>query len=300
MRVIVTGANSYLGAYVCEALRDQEHDVVCVSRSPEIKKIAGYESLLLPSRPSEWYEFFYSIKGDALINLPAISSKFELNEEVCPDLISINITLPLVTAQALKAGQKDQNKNFPVVLAGSYWQNSNGNYNVPLNLYAASKSAVELLFEGVINEGFRYLVKSLRLGDVYGPLDPRPKFIYKIIKSFLLQDKLEASKGEQDIDLLYVEDAARAFAVALIDEAEVEPSVSRYSVSGGEIGQLREVEVLLSEITGKNPVISWGSVDPPGPINHRAVTFQPLPNWKPTTSKLSGLTKVVDSLSSRQ
>lgn len=57
-------------------------------------------------------------------------------------------------------------------------------------------------------------VITLKLFDTYGPDDPRPKLMNLIQRMAMDNQPLAMSPGEQQIDLVHVEDVVRAFMVA--------------------------------------------------------------------------------------
>jgi nucleoside-diphosphate-sugar epimerase len=99
------------------------------------------------------------------------------------------------------------------VNAGTYFEfDAAGNY-CPASLYAASKRAfADLLEEACLHRGIGGI--TLIIFDVYGPADWRGKLLPALIAASKTSTPVKMSPGEQLLDLVHVEDVARAFEIA--------------------------------------------------------------------------------------
>lgn len=176
---------------------------------------------------------------------------------------------------------------------GTSWQHYGGAEYSPVNLYAASKQAFEAVLRFYV-EARGLAVVSLKLFDNYGPSDPRKK-LFTLLQS--LEDAtepLDMSGGEQQLDLLYIDDVVDAFRIAaqrLLDPAAA--GHEQFAVSSGESISLREVVATYERVTGKSLRINWGG----RPYREREVLVPwgagvRLPGWSPRVSLEEGIQRV--------
>ena len=83
----------------------------------------------------------------------------------------------------------------------------------PLNLYAATKQAFSDLMAYYTDAGLLRAV-TLVLSDTYGPDDHRPKVLNLIRDAALKGETIALSDGEQDYDVVHIDDVVRAFRMA--------------------------------------------------------------------------------------
>ena len=97
------------------------------------------------------------------------------------------------------------------------WQYADSQEYRPFNLYAATKQASENILEHYSLRGLKIL--SLLLFDTYGNDDKRMK-LYNILKTAAkLQEGIDVTEGEQEIELINIDDICEGVKLAL-DELE--------------------------------------------------------------------------------
>lgn len=148
---------------------------------------------------------------------------------------------------------------FKLVNTGTAWQHFNQTQDYsPVCLYAATKQAFEMILTFYF-ESTPLKAITLKLGDTYGPSDPRKKLFYLLKQSALKGLPLEMSPGEQLIDLVHIDDVVNAFIVAAkrLLENQVDCHET-YSVTSQKMYKLKELVELYMTITGKQFSICWG------------------------------------------
>ena len=168
-----------------------------------------------------------------------------------------------------------------LVNTGTSWQHFENQSYSPVNLYAATKQAFEVLLEYYV-EARELRVITLKLFDTYGPNDPRPKLL-NLLKGLVNHDqRLAMTAGEQKIDMVHVEDVVRAFTIASdrLMQGKV-LGMESYAVSSGRHLHLRElVNMVETKLVYKLP-IDWGAK----PYRKREVMTpwrgKQLPGWFP-------------------
>jgi nucleoside-diphosphate-sugar epimerase len=299
-RIVVTGALCYLGQHLWRRLlNDNWHPIALVRTGSEQRAQAfgiPVEDLYsLPVNPRDWVNFLTDLASDAAIHLAAVNTNGTFVQE---DMLAIQLTnvyLPVCLSQALaRTLEKSTNRLAPLIIAGSHWQTVDGRPNCPLNYYAASKQAAEELLRPAEIRQAGVRVVALRLGDVYGPRDPRKKFL-NLVMTFLSQDKqLPASPGFQGLDLVHVDDVANAFMQALDVAQNITDELATFGVSSGRHLTLRDLVAQIDTLAMRSCRINWGA----RPYRPHEV-FMPnpgpsLPGWQPAIDLVDGLKQILE------
>lgn len=183
-----------------------------------------------------------------------------------------------------------------LVNTGSSWQHFRGPEYQPVNLYAATKQALEDIIRYYVDaHGLRCI--TLKLFDTYGPEDRRPKLLNLLLEAARTGEPLGLSPGEQIVDMTYVDDVVEAFLVAsrMVVEGRG-PACQAFAVSGGERVSLRDLVKIWEEVLGAPIPVTWGA----RPYREREVMVpascaEGLPGWRPRFSLRQGLSRVAQS-----
>lgn len=291
-KCIVTGATGYIGSHVVRHLLSQGWDVAIIAQ-PEFgyANIADIKSKLAvfeyDGLIESMIDFIDSRKADVVMHLAAAVITNPASQQVST-IIDANIRFGTELLEAMKCSTTRQ-----FISTGSYWQNYGGTaeYN-PVDLYAASKEAFEKIVKYYVEaHGFRHI--NLRLFDVYGEDDKRPK-LWNLLREIAGTDEsLDISAGEQLIDMVHVDDVARAYEAAfyhLKDNPEVHNEV--FGVYTGQMKPLKDIVSIYNSIIGKPMILNWGA----RPYKQREVMvpysgYKRLPNWAALVSVEGGLTE---------
>ncbi len=172
---------------------------------------------------------------------------------------------------------------------GSIWQHYEGAPYDPVNLYAATKQAfVDVLryYEAVA--GMRSM--TLELTDSYGPDDPRPKLVQLLLEAERTGATLPMTAGEQVIDLVHVDDIARAFEVAARLLVSTATRMPAYSIDSDRPLQVRELVTIFERVRRTKLSIEWGKLDYRPRETFTPMRLNPrLPGWAPQIALEVGL-----------
>lgn len=178
-----------------------------------------------------------------------------------------------------------------MVNTGTFWQNYNSSDYNPVDFYAATKEAFEKIIQYYV-DAHDFRVITLRLFDVYGEDDPRPKIWNQLKRCAQTGESIDLSPGEQLIDLVHVDDVAMAYKVAadLICNNTV-PKHEIYGVCSGCRMKLKEmVESYISKFDSPVNVV-WGV----RPYRKREMMTLPvydvLKGWRTAVSQEIGFNK---------
>lgn len=296
MKLLITGATGFIGSSLVDYLSGKkEYDLGVLvrepSKIPEDKNFSGVSVLVLKEDYRNLPELLKSFQPDAVIHLASLFLSSHDPEDV-DGLIESNI---LFGTKLLEAMSGAGVKHF--LNTGTNWETSGtGQDYKPVNLYAATKKAFEdilryyVLYHDMNAIGFK-------LFDSYGPFDPRKKLLRLLKQNLGSRDPIAFSGGEQDIDLIYIEDICRVYEKGLeyLISREAREYQDFYIGSGNPVSVREAVEV-FQEVYERPLNIDWGKRPyRPGEIMRItadvASTHETL-DWKPAVTLREGLKRV--------
>jgi nucleoside-diphosphate-sugar epimerase len=237
-RALLTGATGFLGARLARALDEAGWEVTALGRARGVGEMAD---TIRRARP------------DVTLHLAT-----EFRAEHTPDdiepMIAANVLFGTQLLESLRAVSPAR-----VVTVGTHWQHyDNAGYS-PVSLYAATKQAFDDIARYYTDvAGFQ--IVHLDVTDCYGPGDTRGKLLSLLCNAAREGWPLDLSPGEQQIDLLHVDDAVSALLIAaerLLDGA-AQPA-ERWAVRTGRSLTIREVVALFERVRGVTLDVRWGA-----------------------------------------
>jgi nucleoside-diphosphate-sugar epimerase len=259
MKILMTGGTGFLGRYTAWQLIEAGYEVYNLERD-------GANRAALESRPAgekvksvslspqfeNLSDIVKDLKPDVCLCVAAVA-RVKDNEAGIREMIATNILMPSLIARALM-----DLGSGGMVCCGTSWQTAGGDGSyVPFDFYSGTKQASEALIQAYVVQGLSAI--SLRMYDNYGEDDTRNKIVDLLFDSVLHQKALAMSPGEQLMDLVYVEDAARALMLAVQRVVTLPKAVMEtYAVMTQQPRKLRDIAQLIGEIVGKAPPIEWG------------------------------------------
>lgn len=287
-KCVITGATGYIGSHVLKYLLTKGWDIHVIA-DPKF----GYDNIEDVLSQIEVFEYddnihnlceyFQKVKPDVVFHLAAAVITNYKPEQV-PVLIRSNIQFGAEILEAMKYSETKL-----LVSTGSYWQNYNSDTYNPVDLYAATKEAFEKIIQYYVDAfGFRHV--NLRLFDVYGEDDRRPK-LWNLLRDIAGTDQHVAiSPGEQLLDLVHVNDVCTAFESAyetLCNDLTLENEI--YGVRTGVTHSLRDAVAVLEKALGKKINADFGKKPyKPREIMSPYEKYQFLPNWKAQVTLQNG------------
>ena len=202
-----------------------------------------------------------------------LGAKFvcEHTSEDIDDLVTSNVLFSTQVFEAMKEVGCTR-----LVMTGTCWQNYDCREYRPVNLYAATKEAVESILEYYIDaHGFKAVV--LRLGDTYGPKDFRGK-LFNVLNKASEENPLKMSLGEQVLNLVHVNDVVEA----LLKSGKRTEYIKGKEVFflSGSIVMVKDLVTVYEFVKGKKVPVIFGAK----PYRKREVFFpfigETLPGWK--------------------
>jgi len=301
----VTGGTGFIGRALLERLLSAGWSVHCLHEPGTEDAVAdlvhrGLHPHPVLDDPSAWQADVAALRPDVVFHLASLFLAEHRAEDVEP-LVRSNILFGcLLLDAATGVGCRR------LVNIGTSWQHFEGPGYDPVCLYAATKQAFEDLAEYYVQARGLNVV-TLKLFDTYGPGDTRRKLVPALIRSCRDGGHLGLSGGEQEVDLVYVDDVVRAImtAAGMLVERSLrgDGSAGRgasecYAVETGEPVSLRGLVGLIETLTNARLDVTWGE----RPYRDREVMHpwsggRRVPGWKPDVSLRDGLTRVLQDAS---
>ncbi len=207
-RILITGITGYIGSCLASNLL-ASCEVYGLVRQPVrteyISKMQDRLHLLVfDGSYASIEDAMKKVKPDLVFHLAACCANSNIVKDM-PVLIDTNIKFGgyLLTAMAVS--------DIPaLVYASTVWEHFHNKEYCPLNLYAATKRGFSDLVSYYTDAGY-IRAASLVLSDTYGPNDHRPKILNLIKQAAQSRELLELSDGQQDYDVVYIDDVVEAF-----------------------------------------------------------------------------------------
>jgi UDP-glucose 4-epimerase len=258
MRVVVTGANGFIGRHLVADLGER-HEVVALTRGAPPVDLAGaaewlQQDLVEPLDPAHLPQ-----RIDAVIHL-AQSRRYKDFPGGARDIYAVNVDS---TFRLLEWAHTAGAQAFVLASTGGVYAYASRpvREDDPLrlaNLYFRSKYAAEVLLEAYA-ELLRPVI--LRPFFVYGQ-GQRDMFIPRLAERIVAGEEIvvEGNPGIR-INPMHVEDAVRVFEPALTGTVS-----SPINIAGPEVASITELVAALGEATGVQPVVRHRAADVDGDL----------------------------------
>ena len=298
-RALISGATGYIGSNLARRLLAEGWVVDVVVRPSSICKLLDVVRSSITvhyhdGTSSGMVSILRITKPDVVFHLASLTLVQHTTDDI-EGLIESNLLFSTQLVEAMSV-----NGVYNLINTGTIWQHLEGRDYSPVNLYAATKQALEAILQYYVEaRGLRII--TLKLSDTYGPEDPRPKLINLLCSAAQDNHSLSMSPGYQIIDLIHINDVASAFieaATRLMDGYVV--CHEQYMVSSGDSLTVRDLVVKFENVLGRKLSIKWG--DRPSRQREMMEPWQGtrLPNWSPSIDLSCGLSEMLVFYSTTQ
>jgi nucleoside-diphosphate-sugar epimerase len=287
----ITGATSFVGRHLVRALLERGWTVHALARpSPTPRWSLAAPGLV-------WHAYDGSLESvetavaagrpQVAIHLASVFRAEHQSSDITP-LIEANLLLGTQLAEALV-----RHDCRLLVNTGTAWQHFQDRPYDPVNLYAATKQALQDILEYFV-QAKQLRVITLKLYDTYGPEDDRPKILRLLQDAAATGKELALSPGEQRLNMVYIDDVSAAFLQATdrLMSGRCGGQES-YAVAAAETVSLRELVGLVQEVLGRPIAARWGI----RPYRAREVMVPwkgpTLPDWSCRISLQEGLRRTL-------
>lgn len=258
MRIVVTGANGFIGRHLVAHLSER-HEVVALARLTPANDLAGAAEWVQLDLVEPLNSARLPRRVDAVVHL-AQSRQYKDFPEGARDIYAVNVDS---TFRLLEWARTVGAQAFVLASTGGVYAYSRRpvREDDPVrlaNLYFRSKYAAEILL-GAYAEVLRPVI--LRPFFVYGQ-GQREMFIPRLAERIVGGEEIvvEGNPGIR-INPLHVEDAVRVFEPALNGTVS-----GPINIAGPEVASINELVVALGEATGVKPVVRHRQADVEGDL----------------------------------
>lgn len=293
MNIFITGASGFVGSRLTSYFTEKGHNVAVVLRetsrtdqlSPCMERIRVYR---YGNDIHALIDILKDCQPSVVIHTASLFLASHRPGHIRP-LVQSNLLFPaeLLEAMAVSGVRKFIN-------TGTSWQHHNNAAYCPVNLYAATKQAFEDICQYYM-EANAFEIITLKLFDTYGTGDRRGKIVQLLTEAEDVDNPLDASPGEQIIDLVHIDDVCHAYHCALqLLMNNTKPMMQDFGVASEKPVSLQELAALYTKITGKKLFVRWGG----RPYREREVmmpwsSWAKLPGWEAVISLEEGLRLLV-------
>jgi UDP-glucose 4-epimerase len=297
-RVIVTGANGFVGTHLCKVLHAHGAKVIGVSR-------ATIESNYVSDNYKVDLCDEYAVgrlidlrQPDFVVHLAANRSRGR-ESSAWSDGYKQNVlgSFNLISAcrklsnfgRFVFFGSAAEYGNSPVPFCES-------NKETPTDAYGAGKLAVTEILR-VLSKSDRFPSVILRPTIIYGPGQDVGMFLPALISSLIAGEKFSMSFGKQSRDLVYIDDLVSATILALTSPSLYGEVVN---ISSGEPIQIDLLAKFAASIVDNRSVelLDFGALEyrVGEAMEYWAcnTVAERLLNWKPKVSLMEGLKRTID------
>ena len=288
-KAVITGATGYIGSNLLNYLLPKGWDISIIAQ-PKF----GYENIIDQRERIRIMEydgdihtlisFFKEQNPDVVFHL-ASANIFDYTPEQVDVLIQSNILFGTQVLEAMKYATTRL-----LINTGTYWQSYHSDTYNPVDLYAATKEAFEKIIQYYVDaHGFRII--TLRLFDVYGENDKRPKLLNQLRRIAETGESLDVSPGEQYLDMVHILDVCSAYLRAyelLSTDTKIKNKI--YGVYSGNRIMLKDMINQFQEVLAQPLNVNFGGKKyKKREIMMPTNNYEKLPNWKVEISLMDGL-----------
>jgi nucleoside-diphosphate-sugar epimerase len=254
-RVLLTGATGMIGRWLPGLLTERDYEVHAVHfNAPAPEPSAGVRyhraDLLAPGAAADLVE---RVRPSRLLHLAWLTDSDHRSSPA--NLAWTAVSLKLLHAFVDVGGSR-------AVLAGTALEYEPGperclEGNTPIHprsLYGTCKAALGSI-ACVFAKGADVSLAQGRTFSIYGPFERPYRLIPSVTLALLAGRPAVCSEGNQQLDLLHAEDAARAF-VELLDSGVEGP----VNIGSGRAVSVREVASMLAAIVGRPELLEFGTI----------------------------------------
>jgi nucleoside-diphosphate-sugar epimerase len=253
MTSVVSGGTGFIGRHLVWQLAEMGEAVHVLAR-PE-SQMADLPQTVTMHRiadPQALDALLQDLRPETCFHLATRYVHDAASAEI-PALVAANLGF---AAQFADAAARSGCKAF--VNTGTASQlNTRGAY-MPASLYAASKQAFED-FLVYFDRRAGLPCASVLLYDTYGPGDTRNKLLTQLIAAARTGAPIDLSPGEQEIDLLHIDDAVAGLAAAARALHGSAAHPAHYTLSSGQPLTIRALADLIRTNGGDRLQTNWGA-----------------------------------------
>ena len=210
--LLITGSSGFIGKlFLADALK-KGYQVVDVLRdknkkNDDLKKLkklypSSYKSIFY-RRMSSLETELKGIKFECFINFATLYKNSHSNHEI-PNFIESNITFPSVILDSIFK------KTKKVINFGTMMQHIDGKNFIPINFYASTKSAFEMILNYFVSQNKKLKFYNLKFYESFHEKDYRDKIFPILYKNFKKNRTTKIVSKKLKLNIIHVNDIIKA------------------------------------------------------------------------------------------
>ncbi len=253
---LITGITGYIGSSLARKLIAEGWQVAGVIRKDsDLSLIDDFrEQVVLGiynKNIDSLTDFIMKFRPSVVFHVASLFIAEHKSDQIT-DLVESNVLFGTHLLEAMSNANVKQ-----LINTDTSWQHYNNEEYNPVCLYAATKKAFEDILKFYI-EAHDFKAITIELFDTYGPNDPRSKIINLFNKIANTGELLCMSPGEQELDLVYINDVINAYLIsAEMILSDTWRGYKKYSISTTEPKTLKSIAKLFEETFNKKLNIEW-------------------------------------------
>jgi|HubBroStandDraft_6_1064221.scaffolds.fasta_scaffold195057_2 UDP-glucose 4-epimerase len=306
---LVTGATGLIGSALVRLLLAEDIAVHCLIRRSSLSKLpplAGLEAIEVPSFETEILRrSLNGITYDTVFHLASYG--VQINDRDRDQLVAGNVGLLSHVLAAISERRPDR-----FLFAGScseYGFPMKDGHLIsedqplrPTSLYGAAKAAAEVYGQALALQ-LKIPFTALRLFNVFGPGEAPHRLLPSILQALDQDRSVDLTGGDQQRDLLHVDDVAAALLAAARSE-HLKPFAA-YNICSGQPVRIREVGETAASLMGKpQHLMQWGTLpyrsDEPMWVVGDPARFQQDTSWQPKMDLTEGVRTMIAAVREHQ
>ncbi len=258
MKIVITGANGFVGQNLVPKLLSQGHELFEVTIEPDKSKaLYGNRTIQFDYKQENQNELIIAIgnfQPKACIHLASYLTAAD-DFDTLHKLLNANINFTCNLLDALKVSGL---KTF--INTGSFAEYYQGDGQLdPAYLYTATKSASRI-FVDYYSKTYNFKYITIVPYTIYGGFDSQKKIIDIIFDSLDSKTPIDLTPGSQLLDFIHLEDITDFF-VKILDYTDNIKNGMNFQLGTGHGHTLKDLVCIMEKLTFKKANINWGGRD---------------------------------------
>jgi nucleoside-diphosphate-sugar epimerase len=257
MRILVTGADGFVGTYLIPRLHEHKHKLFLIGRDLiRMKKAYDFNPICLTFidlQKNELTKNITEFSPEVVIHLAAYSTASDSYEDM-ERLFTANI---LFLGKILDSLKSSNLRCFIYTGSCTEYYKGDGVLNSTY-LYSATKTAGRSILD-YYSDIYNFKSIIVTPFTVYGGGTGKKKIIDILYDSLDSNYTVDTTFGDQVLDFIHVFDLVELFC-KIVDKIDIIPDKTNFHAGTGIGTSLRQLAALLEKISNKKANVNWGGI----------------------------------------
>jgi len=283
-KILITGANSYLGSSLIKVLNKKNYKIYGTKRiNSNLTRLSLFKkkiNLIDIENLNNLDKYFYKKKFDIVIHC---ATNYGTNEKELADIIFPNLMLPLKLLDLCAKYNVSTFVNTDTIL--------------PKNISGYTLSKFQF-YEWMKKFSKKLKCINIKIEHFYGPGDNKTKFVINNIVDLIAKKKfINLTEGKQKRDFIYIDDVISAFDKIIKWSKKKSTGLYNFEIGTKKLISIKKFIILLKKLcNNKSTKLNFGKI----PYRENELMKSVVNNksliklgWKPKTNLILGLKKTI-------